>query len=98
MLVAPAAGPAAGQFGAGTTARLQQGQGRGCAQPLPCAWLFLWNKTVVLVVSACVVCPTVVWFGAALAVILDRALAAGGSGQELGLGFSCAPQLWEPWL
>lgn len=86
----------AGQFGAGTTARLQQGQGRGYPLLLHCAWLLLGKKMVVHVVSGCVACPVVVWFGAALAMLLDRALAAGGSGQERGLGFSCAQQLWEP--
>lgn len=98
MPAASGAGPAAGQFGAGTAARLQQGQGGGCAPLLHGAWLFLGKKRVVLVVSGCVARPAAVRFGAALAALLGRALAAGGAGQELGLGFSCARQFWEPSL
>lgn len=98
MPAASGAGPAAGQFGAGTAARLQQGQGGGCAPLLRGAWLFLGKKRVVLVVSGCVARPAAVRFGAALTALLGRALAAGGAGQELGLGFSCARQFWEPSL
>lgn len=63
---------------------------RVMAVPLHCSWLFLGKIVVVLVVSGCVACPVLAWFGAAVAMLLDRALAAGGLGQELGLGFSCA--------
>lgn len=51
----------AGQLWAGTTARLQQGQGHGYSLLLHCAWLFLGKKMVVHVVSGCVACPVVVW-------------------------------------